>query len=80
QIAMSRGVIEAEFAERIHALFTTEQTCVVGYNNVRFDDEVMFLNRDIFYLFACVLADFTVPAKPQSTGAFQCIENTDGQT
>ena len=46
QIAMSRGVIEAEFAERIHALFTREQTCVVGYNNVRFDDEV---TRNIFY-------------------------------
>ncbi|WP_397323804.1 exodeoxyribonuclease I [Pantoea agglomerans] len=46
QIAMSRGVIEAEFAERIHALFTTQQTCVVGYNNVRFDDEV---TRNIFY-------------------------------
>ncbi len=46
QIAASRGVSEAEFAARIHALFTAEQTCVVGYNNVRFDDEV---TRNIFY-------------------------------
>lgn len=46
QVARARGVSEAEFAARIHALFTEEQTCVVGYNNVRFDDEV---TRNIFY-------------------------------
>lgn len=46
QLARARGVSEAEFAQRIHALFTVENTCVVGYNNVRFDDEV---TRNIFY-------------------------------
>ncbi|WP_313363583.1 exodeoxyribonuclease I, partial [Mixta calida] len=46
QLAQARGVTEAEFARRIHALFTVENTCVVGYNNVRFDDEV---TRNIFY-------------------------------
>nr|WP_199756199.1 exodeoxyribonuclease I [Pantoea deserta] len=46
QVARARGVSEAEFAARIYALFTEEQTCVVGYNNVRFDDEV---TRNIFY-------------------------------
>ncbi|MGP3592908.1 exodeoxyribonuclease I [Vagococcus sp. WN89Y] len=46
QIARARGDTEAEFARRIHALFTVPNTCVVGYNNVRFDDEV---TRNIFY-------------------------------
>ena len=52
QLAQARGVTEAEFARRIHALFTVENTCVVGYNNVRFDDEV---TRNIF------IATFTIP-------------------
>ncbi|EOC0206646.1 exodeoxyribonuclease I [Cronobacter dublinensis] len=46
QVALARGENEAEFAGRIHALFTVPKTCVVGYNNVRFDDEV---TRNIFY-------------------------------
>ena len=46
QQAKARGVTEAEFARRIHALFSEPNTCVVGYNNVRFDDEV---TRNIFY-------------------------------
>ncbi|WP_312387457.1 exodeoxyribonuclease I [Atlantibacter hermannii] len=46
QIAAARGTSEAEFAKRIHDLFTVPNTCVVGYNNVRFDDEV---TRNIFY-------------------------------
>ncbi|MEW6484473.1 MAG: exodeoxyribonuclease I [Pseudomonadota bacterium] len=46
QHAMAQGVSEAEFAQRIHALFSEPGTCVVGYNNVRFDDEV---TRNIFY-------------------------------
>lgn len=46
QQAKARGVSEAEFARRIHALFSEPNTCVVGYNNVRFDDEV---TRNIFY-------------------------------
>ncbi|MFS2224617.1 exodeoxyribonuclease I [Pantoea sp. B65] len=46
QQAKARGVSEAEFARRIHTLFSEPNTCVVGYNNVRFDDEV---TRNIFY-------------------------------
>lgn len=46
QVAQARGVPEVEFAQRIHALFTEPNTCVVGYNNVRFDDEV---TRNILY-------------------------------
>jgi len=46
QEAREKGVNEAEFARRIHDLFTVPNTCVVGYNNVRFDDEV---TRHIFY-------------------------------
>ncbi|MBV1905911.1 MAG: exodeoxyribonuclease I [Pseudomonadales bacterium] len=33
------GIDEIEALERIHAAFSTSQTCVVGYNNLRFDDE-----------------------------------------
>ena len=33
------GLIEAEFIARIHQEFATPQTCVVGFNNIRFDDE-----------------------------------------
>lgn len=46
QIARSRGEIEARFAQRIHDIFTVANTCIVGYNNVRFDDEV---TRNVFY-------------------------------
>ncbi|NDJ58142.1 exodeoxyribonuclease I [Enterobacteriaceae bacterium 4M9] len=46
QQALARGESEAQFAERIHALFTVPGTCILGYNNVRFDDEV---TRNIFY-------------------------------
>lgn len=46
QMAHARGENEADFARRIHSLFTVPNTCVVGYNNVRFDDEV---TRNIFY-------------------------------
>ncbi|SFR01347.1 MULTISPECIES: exodeoxyribonuclease I [unclassified Enterobacter] len=46
QLALEKGENEAAFARRIHALFTVPATCVVGYNNVRFDDEV---TRNIFY-------------------------------
>ncbi len=51
QEAREKGENEAAFARRIHALFTVPKTCVVGYNNVRFDDEV---TRNIF------IATFTI--------------------
>ena len=38
--ALSEGVSEREFFKRIHKEFSTPNTCVVGYNSLRFDDEV----------------------------------------
>ncbi|CDL36544.1 Exodeoxyribonuclease I [Citrobacter freundii] len=46
QEAREKGENEAAFAARIHALFTVPKTCILGYNNVRFDDEV---TRNILY-------------------------------
>ncbi|WP_413738057.1 exodeoxyribonuclease I [Sodalis sp. RH21] len=46
QQAAREGVSEAEFARRIHAMFSVPDTCILGYNNIRFDDEV---TRAIFY-------------------------------
>ncbi|MDF7667729.1 exodeoxyribonuclease I [Orbaceae bacterium ESL0727] len=46
QEALKKGVCEAEFAKQIHHAFSEPNTCIVGYNNIRFDDEV---TRNIFY-------------------------------
>lgn len=46
QLALAQGVNEAEFAKRIHQQFSQPNTCIMGYNNIRFDDEV---TRNIFY-------------------------------
>lgn len=46
QVATQRGLPETEFAAAIRAEFLRPETCVVGYNNLRFDDEVM---RQVFY-------------------------------
>ena len=40
QQALEQGVCEAEFIRQIHAEFSQSGTCAVGYNSVRFDDEV----------------------------------------
>jgi exodeoxyribonuclease-1 len=40
QLALERGVCEAEFIERIHRELAAPGTCGVGYNSIRFDDEV----------------------------------------
>ncbi len=40
QQAQREGVHEAEFIARIHKQFAEPGTCVVGYNSIRFDDEV----------------------------------------
>lgn len=40
------GLTEAEFAARVHQHFSQPDTCVVGYNNIRFDDE---FSRYLFY-------------------------------
>lgn len=36
---LEKGLCENEFIERINAIFSVPKTCVLGYNNVRFDDE-----------------------------------------
>lgn len=46
QLALSKGLCENEFAAKIHDAFSVHGTCIVGYNNIRFDDEV---SRNIFY-------------------------------
>ena len=40
QIAQQKGVCEAEFIRRIHEQLAQHNTCTLGYNNLRFDDEV----------------------------------------
>ena len=40
QQAFSEGVSEAEFFRQIHAEYTQPGTCIVGYNSIRFDEEV----------------------------------------
>ena len=37
---MKDGLCEADFIRQIHAEFATPGTCVLGYNSIRFDDEV----------------------------------------
>ena len=39
QLAESKGVTEAEFCRRIHDQFSQPNTCSLGYNSIRFDDE-----------------------------------------
>lgn len=39
QIALEKGIPEAEFISKIHAELSQPGTCGVGYNNIRFDDE-----------------------------------------
>lgn len=40
QLAAREGLVEAEFATKIHAALSAPGTCGVGYNSMRFDDEV----------------------------------------
>lgn len=44
--ALEAGVGEAEFIDRIRQEFSRPGTCVAGYNNIRFDDE---LTRQLLY-------------------------------
>jgi exodeoxyribonuclease-1 len=50
QKALREGIPEAEFISAIHDEFSVPGTCVVGYNNIRFDDEVTryCLYRNLF--------------------------------
>lgn len=40
QLALERGLCEAEFIKRIHVELSRSYTCGVGYNSIRFDDEI----------------------------------------
>ncbi|XBC38690.1 MAG: exodeoxyribonuclease I [Buchnera aphidicola (Melaphis rhois)] len=40
------GLNEFEFSRKICKQFTKPNTCIIGYNNIRFDDEI---TRNIFY-------------------------------
>ncbi|WMY95288.1 MAG: exodeoxyribonuclease I [Arsenophonus sp.] len=46
QYATVHGTNEAEFAKNIYSIFSIGNTCILGYNNIQFDDEV---SRYIFY-------------------------------
>jgi exodeoxyribonuclease-1 len=46
QEAIEKGVNEAEFIARIHQELSEPETCAVGYNSLRFDDEVL---RNLYY-------------------------------
>lgn len=46
QLANLKGIPETEFIDKIHTLFSQANTCVAGYNSIRFDDEV---SRYCFY-------------------------------
>jgi exodeoxyribonuclease-1 len=50
QIARQKGLPEAEFASRIRSAMLESNTCVVGYNSIRFDDEFTrnMLYRNLF--------------------------------
>ncbi len=40
QLAMEKGLPEPEFIRQIHQELSKPNTCSLGYNNIRFDDEV----------------------------------------
>jgi exodeoxyribonuclease-1 len=40
QLTITQGLTEQEFITQIHKEFATPNTCSLGYNNIRFDDEV----------------------------------------
>lgn len=46
QEALRKGLSESAFARKIHSMFSEPDTCVAGYNSIRFDDEV---SRNLFY-------------------------------
>ncbi|MCF6301108.1 MAG: exodeoxyribonuclease I, partial [Proteobacteria bacterium] len=50
QHCMQEGLKEHEFASRIHKIFSKANTCVVGYNSIRFDDEFVrsMLYRNLY--------------------------------
>ncbi|MCK4586636.1 MAG: exodeoxyribonuclease I [Gammaproteobacteria bacterium] len=54
QKALAEGLPEVEFIQQINNEFSQANTCVVGYNNIRFDDEItrFTLYRNLFDAYA----------------------------
>ena len=54
QQSIRDGMLEAEFMKKIHAEMSQPQTCTLGYNNLRFDDELtrFSLYRNFFNPYA----------------------------
>ncbi len=54
QKALADGLPEADFIQRINQEFSQPNTCVLGYNNLRFDDEFTrhLLYRNLFDAYA----------------------------
>lgn len=54
QKALAEGLPEVEFIQQINNEFSQPNTCVVGYNNIRFDDEItrFTLYRNLFDAYA----------------------------
>jgi len=52
QLAAEKGKPEAEFIALIHEQMAQADTCTLGYNNLRFDDEV---TRNLLYLTFTIL-------------------------
>jgi len=50
QTANKKGLSEWEFANTVHGLMATPETCTVGFNSIRFDDEFtrQLLFRNLF--------------------------------
>lgn len=46
EAAYAQGLDEPEFAARVHAQMSEAQTCTLGYNSMRFDDEI---TRHLFW-------------------------------
>ncbi|AHG59849.1 Sbcb [Buchnera aphidicola str. G002 (Myzus persicae)] len=46
QYTQKYGTNEYNFSKKIHDILTVSNTCIVGYNNISFDDEI---TRNIFY-------------------------------
>lgn len=46
QICQQKGLIERDFAKKIHQELSEPNTCSLGYNSIRFDEE---FNRFLFY-------------------------------
>ena len=46
QLCEEKGLPEHKFAAKVHEILSTENTCGVGYNSIRFDDECV---RSLFY-------------------------------